>query len=66
MTDRFTYNKLFEVFNKYYQGRYGWGLDRHAQINQQITHNGILLFNYSMFDLPEVGCQLGCVPRSLL
>lgn len=58
MTDRFTYNKLFEVFNKYYQGRYGWGLDRNAQINQQITHNGILLFNYSMFDLPEVGCQL--------
>ena len=57
MTDRFTYNKLFEVFNKYYQGRYGWGLDRHAQINQQITHNGILLFNYSMYDLPEVGCQ---------
>jgi len=23
MTDRFTYNKLFEVFNKYYQARYG-------------------------------------------
>jgi len=58
MTDRQTYNQLFEVFNKYYQGRYGWGLDRNAQINQQITHNGILLFNYSMFDLPEVGCQL--------
>lgn len=57
MTDRFTYNKLFEVFNQYYTQRYGWGLDRHAQINQQITHNGILLFNYSMFDLPEVGCQ---------
>ena len=57
MTDRFTYNKLFEVFNKYYQGRYGWGIDRNAQINQQITHNGILLFNYSMYDLPEVGCQ---------
>jgi len=57
MTDRFTYNKLFEVFNQYYKQRYGWGLDRHAQINQQITHNGILLFNYSMFDLPEVGCQ---------
>ena len=58
MTDRFTYNKLFEVFNQYYKARYGWGLDRNAQINQQITHNGILLFNYSMFDLPEVGCQL--------
>lgn len=58
MTDRFTYNKLFEVFNKYYTARYGWGIDRHAQINQQITHNGILLFNYSMYDLPEVGCQL--------
>ena len=58
MTDRFTYNKIFEVFNKYYEARYGWHLDRHAQINQQITHNGILLFNYSMYDLPEVGCQL--------
>lgn len=58
MTDRFTYNKLFEVFNKYYTARYGWGIDRNAQINQQITHNGILLFNYSMYDLPEVGCQL--------
>ena len=58
MTDRFTYNKLFEVFNNYYKDRYGWSLDRNAQINQQITHNGILLFNYSMYDLPEVGCQL--------
>jgi hypothetical protein len=58
MTDRFTYNKLFEVFNQYYKARYGWGLERAAQINQQITHNGILLFNYSMYDLPEVGCQL--------
>lgn len=58
MTDRQTYNVLFEVFNKYYSGRYGWGVDRNAQINQQITHNGILLFNYSMYDLPEVGCQL--------
>jgi hypothetical protein len=58
MTDRFTYNRLFETFNQYYKQRYGWDVHREAELNKTITHDGIILFNYSIYDLPEVGCQL--------
>jgi hypothetical protein len=58
MTDRFTYNRFFTAFNEYYKNRYGWEVHRNAQLNQTIHHDGIILFNYAIYDLPEVGCQL--------
>jgi hypothetical protein len=58
MTDRMTSVKIFEAFNKYYKDRYGWEVHRNAQIGQTIEHNGIILFNYNVYDLPDIGCQL--------
>ena len=58
MTDRLTANKIFEAFNSYYKVRYGWETQRNAQINQTIEHNGIVLFNYNIYDIPDVGVQL--------
>lgn len=58
MTDRFTYNLFYECMNNYYKKRYGWEVHRNAELNQTITHDGIILFNYSKYDIPEVGVQL--------
>ena len=44
--------------NAYYKRRYGWEIHRNAELNQTITHDGIILFNYSKYDIPEVGVQL--------
>jgi hypothetical protein len=58
MTDRFTYNLFYECMNNYYKKRYGWEIQRNAELNQTITQDGIILFNYSKYDIPEVGVQL--------
>lgn len=58
MTDRLTAVKIFEAFNAYYKERYGWEVQRNANINQKIEHNGIILFNYNIYDIPDVGVQL--------
>jgi hypothetical protein len=58
MTDRLTSVKIFEAFNAYYKERYGWEVQRNANINQKIEHNGIILFNYNVYDIPDVGVQL--------
>lgn len=58
MTDRVTADKIFQAMNKYYEVKYGWTTQRNAQINEKITHDGIMLFNYNLYDIPEVGIQL--------
>lgn len=58
MTDRMTSVKIFEAFNKYYATRYGWTLERNSKIGETIEHNGVVLFNYNIYDLPDIGCQL--------
>ena len=58
MTDRLTSNRIFDAMNRYYTLRYGWEVQRNAQLNQKIEHNGIILFNYNIYDIPEVGVQL--------
>ena len=59
MTDRFTYNDFYEKMATYYKNKYGIdSFTRNMQLNQQIKHDGLVLFNYSLYDLPEVGCQL--------
>lgn len=58
MTDRITANNIFTVMNNYYKAKYGWDTVRNADINQKIEHNGIMLFNYNKYDIPEVGVQL--------
>ena len=58
MTDRVTADKIFQAMNQYYETKYGWTTQRNAQINEKITHDGIMLFNYNLYDIPEVGIQL--------
>ena len=58
MTDRITANNIFTVMNNYYKAKYGWDTVRNADINQKIEHNGIMLFNYNKYDIPEIGVQL--------
>jgi len=59
MTDRFTYNLFYEKMAAYYKAKYGIdSFTRNMQLNQQIKHDGLILFNYALYDLPEVGCQL--------
>ena len=59
MTDRFTYNEFYEKMASYYKTKYGIdSFTRNMQLNQQIKHDGLVLFNYALYDLPEVGCQL--------
>ena len=58
MTDRITSNLIFEAMNNYYKTKYSWDVTRQAQIGQKITHDGIILFNYNIYDIPEVNVQL--------
>ena len=58
MTDRITANNIFTVMNDYYKSKYGWEVTRNVAINEKITHDGIMLFNYNKYDIPEVGVQL--------
>ena len=58
MTDRITANLIFEAMNNYYKTKYSWDVTRNVDINQKITHDGIVLFNYNLYDIPEVGVQL--------
>ena len=57
MTDRFTKSDVFESMTKYYAARYQVKAERFAKINEKITHDGILMFDYDMYDIPEAGCQ---------
>jgi hypothetical protein len=58
MTDRVTANLIFEAMNKYYKDKYDWAVTRNVGINEKVTHNGIILFQYNIYDIPEVGVQL--------
>jgi hypothetical protein len=58
MTDRITANNIFTVMNNYYSTKYNWDVTRNVAINEKITHDGIMLFNYNKYDIPEVGVQL--------
>lgn len=57
MTDRWTYGKIYEAMAKYYKGRFGVDTIRYAKVGEKITHDGIILFNYALYDIPDVGVQ---------
>jgi len=58
MTDRETANYLFELFTKYFKQRYGWSTDRFAKLNQKLTYNNLVNFEYDLYDIPDASCQL--------
>lgn len=57
MTDRFTSASIFEAMTKYYTARYGWETTRFAKINEKITHDGIIMFTYNIYDVPDSATQ---------
>jgi len=59
MTDRKTANAIFSAMNQYYKHRYGWNVERFAKVDQKITHNGIVVFEYDLYDIPDASVQWG-------
>lgn len=58
MTDRLTAMQINDVMSKYYKARYGWDTTRFAKIGEKITHDGLVMFNYNLYDIPDSGLQL--------
>lgn len=56
-TDRHNAGYIFESMTKYYKARYDWDTVRYAKINEKITHDGIMMFVYDIYDIKEAGVQ---------
>jgi hypothetical protein len=54
-TDRWTYAKIYDAMSRYYRVRYNVETVRYAKIGEKITHDGMIMFNYDKYDIPEVG-----------
>jgi hypothetical protein len=57
LTDRYTAAKIYDAMSRYYRVRYNVETVRHAKIGEKITHEGTIMFNYNLYDIPEVGIQ---------
>lgn len=57
MTDRWTADKILQAMTKYYKVKYDIATERVAKIGEKIIHEGLLLFNYNLYDLPDIGVQ---------
>lgn len=57
MTDRFTSAAIFEQMTKYYKARYDWDTTRYAKMNEKITHDGMIMFTYNVYDVPDSATQ---------
>lgn len=53
MTDRFTASRILEAMNKWYQVKYNFTTETHRKIGEKITHEGVVLFNYNIYEIPE-------------
>jgi hypothetical protein len=59
LTDRKTASMVYEVMAKYYKARYGVDTTRFAQIGQKVEFNGIVYFEYDLYDIPDSSVQWG-------
>lgn len=57
MTDRFTASNIFETMSRYFTAKYNVTTTKYYQANQQITHDGWVLFAYDIYDIKEAGAQ---------
>lgn len=58
MTDRFTAAKVRDLMMKYYNTKYSSSSTLFYQPGQKITHNGVTVLEYNVYDLPDQGVQL--------
>lgn len=56
-TDRFTKNHVFDAMTKYYLARYQIATERFAKIDQKVTFDNIVMFDYDVYDIPEAGVK---------
>ena len=56
-TDRRTANNIFDAMSRYYAKRYGVETTRFAQLNQKVEFNGIVSFEFDLYDVPESSLQ---------
>jgi len=57
LTDRWTAAKIYDAMSRYYRVRYNVETQRHAKIGETLTHEGMVLFNYNIYDLPDTGVK---------
>ena len=57
LTDRMTASNILMSMNSWYENKYNTTTTTFRKIGEKITHEGIVLFNYNIYDLPEQGCQ---------
>jgi len=58
MTDRYTADNLMVAFSRYYQAKYGAQVNRFVDQGKKLEFNNQVLFNYNVYDLPEIGVQI--------
>jgi hypothetical protein len=58
MTDRYTADNLMVAFSRYYQAKYGAQVNRFVDQGKKLEFNNQVLFNYNVYDLPEIGLQI--------
>ena len=59
MTDRFTASRVRDLLlSKYYPTKYGTNINSYFQAGQKITFNGVSVFEYNVYDLPDQGVQM--------
>ncbi len=58
MTDRVTAGLIRKVMAKYYNATFGWTTVKEARIGERITHDNQVMFNYDLYDIPDVPVQL--------
>lgn len=57
MTNRYMASKILQTMSHYYQAKYGITTTRYFEVNQKITHDNIVFFNYNVYDIEEAGVQ---------
>ena len=58
MTDRYTADNLMVAFSRYYQAKYGAQVNRFVDQGKKLTFDNQVMFNYNVYDIPEIGVQL--------
>lgn len=57
LTDRLTASKILEAMTRFYQVKYNVTTTQFVKMGERITHEGLVLFNYNIYDIPEQGVQ---------
>lgn len=58
MTDRLTADRIRSLMTRYYKAKYLVDTTRYYQPGQQLKFNNQVMFNYDVYQVPEVGVEL--------